>query len=127
MKVRVPSALQGYTGASEVEASGGTLTELFDDLERRYPGLRFRVVDEQQRLRANLRIFVDGRGVRDLGHALAPDARVDIVLALSGGRAVFGRGEIPCRAGHRPAGRREIAGRVTLVPFLRTTRRSPTP
>ena len=85
MKVLVPSALRSYTGATQVEAAGETLLGLFADLDHRYPGLRFRVVDEQQRLRPNLRIFVNGLGVRDLDHALRPDDFVAIVLALSGG------------------------------------------
>lgn len=85
MNVLVPSALRSYTRASQVQVDGGTLHALFADLDRRYPGLRFRVVDEQQQLRPNMRVFVNGRGVRDLGHALAPDDFVAIVLALSGG------------------------------------------
>jgi molybdopterin synthase sulfur carrier subunit len=85
MKVLVPGALRSYTGASRVEAAGDTLAALFADLERRHPGLRFRVVDEQDRLRANMRVFVNGRCVRDLGHALCPEDDVAIVLALSGG------------------------------------------
>ena len=85
MKVLVPSALRSYTGASHVEAAGDTLLGLFADLEQRYPGLRFRVVDEQERLRPNMRIFVNGLGVRDLGHTLRPDDDVAIVMALSGG------------------------------------------
>lgn len=85
MKVLVPGALCSYTGATQVEAAGATLLALFADLERRYPGLRFRVVDEQQQLRPNMRIFVNGLGVRDLGHTLQPDDFVAIVLALSGG------------------------------------------
>lgn len=85
MKVLIPSALRSYTGAPQVEAVGASLAELFDDLDRRHPGLRFRVVDEQQRLRTNLRIFVNGLGVRELGHRLQPDDDVAIVLALSGG------------------------------------------
>lgn len=85
MKVLVPSALRTYTGTTEVDATGNTLLQLFADLDQRYPGLRFRVVDEQQRLRRNMRIFVNGLGVRDLDHALQPDDFVAIVLALSGG------------------------------------------
>ena len=85
MKVLVPGALRSYTRTSQVEAVGGTLDALFDDLERRYPGLRFRVVDEQNLLRPNMRIFVNGLGVRDLRHALQPDDFVAVVLALSGG------------------------------------------
>jgi molybdopterin converting factor small subunit len=85
MKVLIPGALRSYTGESQVEAIGDTLAALFDDLDRRYPGLRFRVVDEQGQLRANMRIFVNGSGVRDLGHAVRHDDFVAVVLALSGG------------------------------------------
>ena len=85
MQVLMPSALRSYTRESQVEATGDTLTALFADLDRRYPGLRFRVVDEQEQLRPNMRIFVNGLGVRDLAHALQPSDFVAIVLALSGG------------------------------------------
>lgn len=85
MKVLIPGALQSYTRESQVEAFGRTLDELFEDLERRYPGLRFRVVDEQNLLRPNMRIFVNGTSVRELRHALQPDDFVAVVLALSGG------------------------------------------
>ncbi len=85
MKVLIPGALRSYTRDSQVEAVGDTLDALFADLERRHPGLRFRVVDEQHQLRPNMRIFVNGVGVRDLRHALQPDDFVAVVLALSGG------------------------------------------
>ena len=85
MKVLIPGALRSYTRQSHVDASGQTLEELFSDLDRRYPGLRFRVVDEQGLLRANMRIFVNGLGVRDLRHPLTPQDDVALVLALSGG------------------------------------------
>ncbi len=85
MKVLIPSALRSYTRESHTEADGNTLAALFADLERRFPGLRFRVVDEQGQLRPNMRVFVNGAGVRDLNHALRPDDFVAIVLALSGG------------------------------------------
>jgi sulfur-carrier protein len=85
MKVLVTGALRSYTGELQVQADGDTLAALFDDLDHRYPGLRFRVVDEQGRLRPNMRLFVNGHGVRDLGHALQPNDFVAVVLALSGG------------------------------------------
>jgi molybdopterin synthase sulfur carrier subunit len=85
MKVLMPSALRSYTREAQVEAVGDTLDALFTDLERRYPGLRFRVVDEQGQLRPNMRLFVNGLGVRDLRHALKADDFVAVVLALSGG------------------------------------------
>lgn len=85
MQVLIPGALRSYTGEAQVEATGDTLHALFADLERRYPGLRFRVVDEQQQLRPNMRVFVNGRGVRELDHPVHPNDFVAVVLALSGG------------------------------------------
>ncbi len=85
VKVLIPGALRSYTRAPQVEAVGDTLGALFEDLDRRYPGLRFRVVDEQCRLRPNMRVFVNGIGVRELSHALQPDDFVAVVQALSGG------------------------------------------
>ena len=79
MKVLIPGALQSYTGESRVEAVGDTLEALLVDLDRRYPGLRFRVVNEQDQLRPNLRIFVNGIGVRELHHGLRPDDFVAVV------------------------------------------------
>lgn len=85
LQVLIPGALRSYTGAATVEAEGGTLLAMFADLDRRYPGIAFRVVDEQQRLRPNMRLFVNGSGERDLQRALAPGDHVAVVLALSGG------------------------------------------
>ena len=84
-RVLIPSALQSYTGASLVAAQGDTLGDVLDDLDRRYPGLRFRVVDEQDQLRRHMRVFVEGQAVRALAEALPTGAQVNLVLALSGG------------------------------------------
>ena len=85
MKVLIPSPLRSYTGVSVVDAEGATLAEVLADLDRRHPGLRFRVVDEQDQLRPHVRFFVDGEQVFDLGRRLAPGQSVQIVQALSGG------------------------------------------
>lgn len=85
MKVLIPSALRSYTGAAQVPGAGDSLHGVLADLDRRFPGIRFRIVDERGQLRPNLRIFVDGQGVRDLGHPVRAGSVVAIVLALSGG------------------------------------------
>jgi molybdopterin converting factor small subunit len=85
MKVLIPSALRSYTQKSETEASGATLAALLDDLERRYPGIRFRVIDEQERIRRHIRIFVNGEQARDIAQPLNGSEEVIIVQALSGG------------------------------------------
>jgi molybdopterin converting factor small subunit len=86
MNVAVPSQLRDYTGGhAQVEARGATLAELLADLDRRYPGMRFRMIDEQDRIRRHIRIFVNQEQARDLGAALAANDEVVIVGALSGG------------------------------------------
>ncbi len=85
MRVLVPTPLRSYTRAREVEAAGATVSALLQDLDRRYPGIRFRMVDEQDRIRAHVRLFVNGEQVFDLGHPLVPADEVTIVQALSGG------------------------------------------
>ena len=85
MPVLIPGALRSSTGRSQVDATGDTLAALFPDFSCRYPGRRFCVADEQDRLRPNMRVFVNGLGVRDLGHALSPGDFVAAVLAHSGG------------------------------------------
>lgn len=86
VKVRFSSHIRSYTGGKpEVEAEGNTLAEILDDLEGRYPGIRFRVVDEQERIRPHMNFFVGSELVRDLAHRVAPGEEVHILGALSGG------------------------------------------
>ena len=86
MKVVLPTPLAEYTGARrEVEAAGATLAQLLDDLDRRFPGLRFRVVDEQGAIRPHIKIFVNRAQAARLAQPLAPHDEVLVVAALSGG------------------------------------------
>jgi molybdopterin converting factor small subunit len=85
VNVLIPSPLHSYTCKAHVEASGSTLGALLADLDRRYPGIRFRMVDEQDRIRRHMRVFVNGDQVFDLSRALDPADEVVIVQALTGG------------------------------------------
>ena len=85
MQVLIPSVLQSYTGAAQVEVGGATLAELFAELEARYPGIRFRVVDEQDRFRRHMRCFVNGVQQFDLARPLVASDEVALLQALSGG------------------------------------------
>ena len=85
MKVSIPSPLYSYTNAREVEAQGATLAAVVDDLDRQFPGLRFRIVDEQDRMRPHIRFFVNYEQVFDLTQSLRPSDEIQIVQALSGG------------------------------------------
>ena len=85
MRVRIPSPLLSYTSRHEVAASGATLGEVLADLDRQFPGFRFRVVDEQQQLRPHMRAFVGQDELRALDTPLAPEQTLHLVQALSGG------------------------------------------
>jgi molybdopterin synthase sulfur carrier subunit len=85
MKVLIPEPLRPYTNAREVEADGATLAEVLDELDRRYPGIRFRMIDEQDRMRRHMRFFINGEQEFDIARGLAPQDSIQIVQALSGG------------------------------------------
>lgn len=86
MKVLVSSHLHGYTGGrSQLEASGRTLAEVLLDLEARHPGMRFRVVDEQDQIREHIRFFVNGERATSLSQLVGTNDEVHIIGALSGG------------------------------------------
>jgi len=85
MKVLIPSALRSYTERAEIEASGATLAAVVAELDRRYPGIRFRMINEQGRIRPHIRFFVDGEQLHDLALPLGPARELIIVQALSGG------------------------------------------
>jgi len=86
MRVLIPGPLRDYTAnAAAVSADGRTLGSLLADLDRRFPGLRFRIIDEQGRIRRHIKFFIDGVQVKDLNPALDRATEVMIVCALSGG------------------------------------------
>ncbi len=85
MTVELPTPLLSYTGTRSVEAQGSTIDELLQDLDRRYPGIRFRMIDEQGKVRPHVRIFLNGEQVWRLDAPVAPADRVQILQALSGG------------------------------------------
>ncbi len=85
MKVFIPSPLLSYTNCKEVDARGGTLAEVLRDLDRQYPGIRFRMIDEQDRVRPHMRIFVNGEQSFALDRGLDDRDVVHVIQALSGG------------------------------------------
>ncbi len=83
-RVVLPTHLRSYTaGVAEVEAAGATLGEVLADLEARFPGLRVRIIDEQDRIRPHIKCYVGSDQAPDLDAAVVAD--VYILAALSGG------------------------------------------
>jgi molybdopterin converting factor small subunit len=85
MRVTIPSPLVSYTGRREVAAEGATLAEVLRDLDRQFPGIRFRIIDEQDCIRTHMRLFLGGAELRELSIALDSRQTLHIVQALSGG------------------------------------------
>lgn len=86
MKVQIPTPLRSYTrNATWVEAQGETLEALVNDLDRQYPGIRFRMINEQGRMRPHVRFFVNAVAVHEMTRPLSQTDEVCIVQALSGG------------------------------------------
>ncbi|MCB1686446.1 MAG: MoaD/ThiS family protein [Pseudomonadales bacterium] len=82
----IPQPLRSYTGERDrVDAEGDTLKALLQDLDRRFPGIRFRMIDEQDDMRPHIIFFVGGMRTRDLDASLADCSEVVILHALSGG------------------------------------------
>ncbi|MDE2262044.1 MAG: MoaD/ThiS family protein [Gammaproteobacteria bacterium] len=84
--VRIPSPLRSYTaGASMVAAEGGSVAQVLASLERRFAGIRFRMIDEQSRIRPHIRLYVNTTEVTALSQAVATGDIVHVICALSGG------------------------------------------
>jgi len=85
MNVLIPTPLHSYTGRKHVLGSGATLRAVLEDLDRQFPGIRFRMIDEQDRMRPHIRFFVGGHQVYDLEQQLSATDDLRILQALSGG------------------------------------------
>lgn len=86
MRVLIPNPLRSYTEEAAVVAGRGrTLDELATNLDQHYPGLRFRIIDEQGSIRPHIKFFVNRVQVRELASRVSDDDEVMIVCALSGG------------------------------------------
>lgn len=90
VQVRIPTPLRKLTGgAGAVESEGANVAAVVANLERQYPGLRDRVLDEGGTVRRFVNIFVNGEDIRFLQHLDTPVADGDelsIVPAIAGGR-----------------------------------------
>ena len=89
VRVRIPTPLRSLTkGSAQVEATSGSVLELIDDLERQYPGLRERILDEGGEIRRFVNVYVNEEDIRFLDGdktSLKDGDEVSIVPALAGG------------------------------------------
>jgi sulfur-carrier protein len=87
--VRIPTQLRSLTdGANEVNASGNKVSDLIEDLESNFPGLRERLLDDSGELRRFVNVYLNDEDVRFL-EGLKTDipegAKVSIIPAVAGG------------------------------------------
>jgi len=88
--VRIPTPLRSLTkGNAEIQAKGHTVEGLVGDLERQFPGLKERLMDESGELRRFVNIYVNEEDIRFLESkktVLKDGDQVSIVPAIAGGR-----------------------------------------
>ena len=86
MRVHIPTPLRSYTkGLANVRADGDTVGDVLTDLDRQFPGIRFRVVDEQGQMRQHMVVWIDGERCRDLTTDVTALDELVLMQALSGG------------------------------------------
>lgn len=86
MQVRIPSPLRSYTKSQrQVDIKGDSLAEVIDKLDSEYPGIKFRMIDEQEGIRQHIKLFVNNDEVKTLKVDLKESDVVHIICALSGG------------------------------------------
>ena len=89
VKVRIPTPLQKLTGGlGEVEGDGGTVRDMFDGLEGRYPGIKERIYDEEGNMRRFINVYVNEEDIRFLsgeGTELKDGDDVSVIPAIAGG------------------------------------------
>lgn len=91
IKVRIPTPLRKLTnGESEVEANGADISELIDDLEKSYPGIKSKLCEENGNVRKFLNIYLNDDDIRFMD-SLATEVRdgdnISLIPAIAGGIA----------------------------------------
>ena len=91
VRVRLPAIhrdLPGSRAVVELEGPYDTVTEAFDALWRKVPGVRDRVLTETGEVREHVQVFVGLESIRftgGLATAVPEDGEIHIVPAVSGG------------------------------------------
>lgn len=86
MKIRIASILTSYTsGVKEIEVQASTVIEALEELEKSYPGIRFRFITEQGDIRPHMNLFLNKEVIYDLNMTVTPTDELYIVQSLSGG------------------------------------------
>ncbi len=89
VKVRIPAPLMKLTqNKQEIECHAANIKELILDLERQFPGIKERLLDESGKIRRFINFYVNDEDIRFLKQddtALTDGASVSIIPAIAGG------------------------------------------
>lgn len=87
--VRIPAPFRSLTQQqSEANTAGNTVGEVLANLEKRFPGIGARVLDDQGAVRRYINIFHNDEDIRFLQQLATPVTegdRITIVPAVAGG------------------------------------------
>lgn len=92
VKVRIPTPLMKLTeNQTEVECDGKDIKELIENLDKKYPGIKARICDENGNLRRFINFFVNDQDIRILdgeNTKLKDGDEVSIIPAVAGGNYI---------------------------------------
>jgi molybdopterin synthase sulfur carrier subunit len=90
-RVTIPTPLRRFTADdAHIEVQAETITGVLDEMDKKYPGFKNRLCEENGQLRRFFNIYIDGEDVRfmnDLETRVPEGAEVSIIPAISGGAA----------------------------------------
>jgi sulfur-carrier protein len=89
IRVRIPVQLRALTNGEEVvTASGRSVSEIIEDIESKYPGVKDRICETDGKVRRFVNIFVNEEDIRFLDNLQTPiseNDEVSIIPAIAGG------------------------------------------
>ena len=86
LKIRIPSLLRSYTSNLKyVEVDGKTVNEVFTNLDKKFPGIKFRFMDEKNQVRPHMRVYLNQILLEDLNKEVNSTDEIFITQSLSGG------------------------------------------
>lgn len=89
--VRIPTPLQKLTAnMADVAVEAGTIGDMVESLEAKYPGIKERLCDESGRLRRFVNVYVNEEDIRFLDNEntrVEDGSEVSIIPAIAGGAA----------------------------------------
>ncbi|MFN8007869.1 MAG: MoaD/ThiS family protein [Terriglobia bacterium] len=91
IQVRIPVQLRSLTNGVEIVAASGTsVQQLIDDMDRTYPGIKDRLCEAEGKVRRFVNIFVNEEDIRFLDNLQTPVSdkdEISIIPAIAGGAA----------------------------------------